>query len=579
MTPLNGREAGHSDVGGRLTGSGAGSPVPGGSRTCQRAAGVPLTLLWAQVAGDRVVGRPRGGWRPDGVASLPVETSGAGVGEFGNLQQWSRQSRNAAQPRGMRQAGQAAQSYERAGGNGEFSNLAQFTSQRGYVGNAQSWYTGANQAGVENGWDTSFWKRAMEQQERLAEQGRLGEQFETKHATGVVTWDHTSKDGNQEFHFGDVYDDGRMTGNVFKQFDKPTADLMMADILFDADTKAHLFSENDPRKALREAVHDKRRENNEKIPQREAVLEFQGNVAERAKEFEEGGVDTALVIGGVAGGAALGAGVGSVVPVLGTTVGGVVGGLLGGAGAFMNQDALTEQAARAYEITKMSDTPISTGIQQWSQILGKEIVPFSNLTQGAYDAAEGKIGDGKSEFYAVNKEGDRKTPKWVQVADVAATIADSALQFATPIGVGLYTTQMSGVIGGEVGELALSGKSFDYSRGGFDSVFTDDDGNFDGLSAMAGIGKVGIDAVQLGMVRGLAGKVDSVRLAAGSEAAFGRLGTKIPMLGDRVAAARAGVAERVTNRLPFLGRTTEQRVALEQGGRVDEAAGFKRVLD
>jgi hypothetical protein len=112
------------------------------------------------------------------------------------------------------------------------------------------------------------------------------------------------------------------------------------------------------------------------------------------------------------------------------------------------------------------------------------------------------------------------------VADVGASIGDMAVQFATPIGAGLYMTQMSGTILGEVGELAATGgESFDYRRGGFDNIFTDDEGNFSASQAAAGIGKVGIDVVQLGMARGLLAKTQAARVAAGEEAVgAGRLG-------------------------------------------------------
>src|SRR5690606_30332443 len=46
---------------------------------------------------------------------------------------------------------------------------------------------------------------------------------------------------------------------------------------------------------------------------------------------------------------------------------------------------------------------------------------------------------------------------------------------------------------------------------------TDDDGNFDASSAAAGIGKVGIDAVQLGLARGLMGKANAARAATGAD--------------------------------------------------------------
>src|SRR5690606_33653091 len=109
-----------------------------------------------------------------------------------------------------------------------------------------------------------------------------------------------------------------------------------------------------------------------------------------------------------------------------------------------------------------------------------------------------------------------------------------------------------GVIGGEVAELGLSGgKTFDYRTGSFDNIFTDDDGNFDAGSAAAGIGKIGIDAVQLGMARGLAGSANAQLANVGEAAAYksfvGRVGEKLPLwaggtrgLADGAVRTRAG---------------------------------------
>ena len=105
------------------------------------------------------------------------------MGRFGSLQQWDKQSKAVEAPSGMRQAASQARQYE--SGSSRFSALGKWTSEQGYVGAAQSWYTGANMGGTENGWDTDFWDRAMKQQQKLADEGRLGQQFETEHATDV----------------------------------------------------------------------------------------------------------------------------------------------------------------------------------------------------------------------------------------------------------------------------------------------------------------------------------------------------------------------------------------------------------
>ena len=508
---------------------------------------------------------------------------GSGRFEHSSLQQWKAQEKQPAAPEGMRQGAAAAGGYESGGGRFENSKLGQWVSEQGYTGAAQTWYTGANREGTNNGWDTDFWNRTFEQNKMFGEQGKLGTQFEQPNATGVVTWDHDSSDGRHHFTFGDVFDGGKKVGNVFHQFDKPTADLMMADILFDGKTKAEIFSDSDHTARLAREVGAKREQNNTEIPKMLTAADFNGKVEKRAKSFEDGHVDDAITAGGVLGGAAVGAGAGAAagaaffgVGALPGAIGGaILGALGGGAGAEMNKDALAEQAARAYEITSMSKrengsaAAYATGVSQWSGFAGSLISPLQNLNRGYADVrGSGRRGDGRSEFYRVDDQNHRTVPKWLRVTDVVAAVGDSALQFASPIGVSLYTTQMSGTIGGEVAELGLAhGKTFDYTRGDFDNIFTDDHGKRDLSAAAAGIGKIGIDAVQLGMVRGLAGKVDAVRASVGEKTAFGSLLGMPQRLSRNVLPARLG------------GRTAEEKAALAAGGHETEAAGHRFVLD
>lgn len=475
----------------------------------------------------------------------------------GYQKQLARQSSSPAAPAGLQQQATAAQ--------GDLT-LAGYIQQEGYQPMAQSWYTGANQEGTNNGWDNQFTQDFIEGQNKAAEKGNLNTYFEQKNATGVVTWDHSSTDGATEFKFGDIYQGGKKVGNVYKQFDEPTADLMMADWLFDGTTKAEIFGASDNVERLRREVESKRESNNIEIPKAMAAQEFQGDVQERAEGFQEGVVDESIVAGAAAGGAALGAGAGAAFFGVGAVPGAILGGAIGAGtgliGGYLNKDALTEQAARAYEITSMSSREngtaagIATGVSQWAGFGGKLIVPAQNLVQGAYDATAGEVGDGKSEFYRVDKQGDSDVPAWMKVADVAAAVGDAGLQFATPIGLGLYTAQMGGYIGGEVGELALTGgKSFDYTAGGFDSIFTDDKGDFSFTQAAAGIGKVGIDVVQLGFARGLAGKVDSALVRTGQSEAYG-VGKYLQ---------------------PF--RSAAGKDALAAGGKEEVVAGFRIVTD
>ena len=58
--------------------------------------------------------------------------------------------------------------------------------------------------------------------------------------------------------------------------------------------------------------------------------------------------------------------------------------------------------------------------------------PFSNVWQGSYDALseDGVVGDGRSEFYAVDRNGERKASGLIVAGDIAATVLDSVTQFA-----------------------------------------------------------------------------------------------------------------------------------------------------
>jgi hypothetical protein len=474
----------------------------------------------------------------------------------------NQQANNPANPSGLQQDAKARQDsglYDPYAPPGQSSDPGDPTTYT-----AKSWYTGQNREGTNNGWDSDFWARAMEANKAAGEAGKLNEQFQTpQFATGVVTWDHTATDGSgQDFHFGDIYDNGKKVGNVFHEFkNQPaTANLMMADILFDAKTKAHIYADSDPTTALSSAVQQAHETNNVEVPKMLASKEFNENVDRRTGEIAEGKSQAAIVGGGALAGGTLAAGVTAVggawlgpLDAIPTSVAFLGGSAVGGVGAWLNRDTLDQQAARAAEITSMSFKEnstlagVGTAVQQWSGFGGRLLSPISNVTQGVADL--GHAGDGQSEFYRLDDKGDRTVSKWLQVADVGATVADSVLQFGSPVGRLLYTTQMAGTIGGEVTELAATGgKSFDYTRGGFDNIFRDDKGHVDLVSGAAGIGKVGIDAVQLGMVHGLAGKVDSGLRAAGEQTVYegglgavGRFGNKLNMF--RKGAANATGAE------------------------------------
>ena len=442
---------------------------------------------------------------------------------------------------------------------------------------SKSWYTGANQQGTNNGWDNELVSRFIPQWNQALEDGKGAEFFnqaEQKKVDGIVTWDHKTEDG-QDHQFGDIYKAGVKVGNIYDQFsdDRATANMIMGELVFDGKRKAEIYSSSDRMDRLEREIQGERQLRTESFEKGQGAIEFQDKVTERAEDFEKGYVDQAIGIGGAVGGGLLAGGAAGLVTGSITGPGalatGAIGAIAGGAGAWMNRDALTEQAARAYEITALSSETegriagLMTGVSQWSGFGGKLISPVSNLTQGLNDVVAGEGGDGVSEFYRVDKQGKRTTPTWVKGLDVAGAVGDALLQFASPVGLAAYTTQMTGVIGGEVGELVFTGgKSFDYQSGKMDNIFTDEQGNFDASSAAAGIGKVGIDVVQLGMARGLAGKVNAARIEVTEQAAYGAGALGIRGISARVAGAR---------------EATLARTPLWLGGNKGLAAGEQRV--
>lgn len=438
------------------------------------------------------------------------------------------QAENPAAPAGAQQMAKAAPDSKLG------AWLADNSPQGGYVGGSQGWLTGANTQGTNNGWDNQFVDKFVTDWGQALENGEARDYFAKPDATGVVTWDHLSTDGTKSYSFGDVYENGHRTGNLYDMYSRDEANLMIAPFILDSKTQAETFSASDRTDRLDREVQSQRESRNQNFENSLKALEFEGDVKKREQAFKEGFGDEATVLGATAGGAGLGAGIASVVGPLGTLAGAGIGGAVGFVGGMLNRDSLTEQAARAYETTAMSKDQfglgagIATGINQWAGFGMREIAPLSNLTQGSYDWLAGDVGDGTSEFYRTDKAGKNKAPIWMRGLDVAATVGDSLVQFSSPMGLAMYSGAMGSTIAGEVGELALTGgNTFDPRRGGFDNIFTDEKGHFDMSAAAAGIGKIGIDVVQMGMIRGLAGKTNALRATAGEDAAFPTMTARI----------------------------------------------------
>lgn len=418
----------------------------------------------------------------------------------------SDQSSNPFAPKGLRQAAAASEGNAFAPtGQGDTSTPDNPFAPR-------SWYTGANMEGTENGYNTPFFEKFFAQQTEAEKEGKLAQFFTRPGATGIVTYDHGAGDGGPaRFKFGDVYEDGKKIANVYDTYDRQTADLLMADLTLDADTKAKTFKQvaSDP-DAVSTVVQDKRRKTESEVGKWLTQQDFQDDVNAQHEAWDTTTGKTTTVLAGAAGAAAVGAGIGSIVPGIGTALGAGIGFVTGGIGAWLNQDELINQAARAKVQQDMASEQFgdkagfTAGLQGWGGLAMKAISPASNLTHGLYDVASGTVGDRAAAWYDVDETGQRKRNGVLQAVDVGASLIDAAGQFGSGTGVLLFQGAMGASIVGQVGTLTTTGGyTFDDRAGNYDLITRNDAGEFDLGSLSAGIGSIGIDVVQLGMARGI----------------------------------------------------------------------------
>lgn len=434
-------------------------------------------------------------------------------GEQSEFDEWTG---SPAAPAGSQQIAASSPEQQEVFGGGGLQSWQTATSP--LVSNAGSWYTGRNLEGTNNGWSTDFWQRAEQQQKDLYDAGELKDRFDRDDVTGVAVYDHTTA-GGKDVKFGDVYDNGVFQGNIYDELDKPAADLMMLDMTLSgsegAKLKQEIFSDSDMSSRAGTEVERIRAENNAQMEKFLTAADFEQRTKERADEMQEGFWDEAAAgVAGLVGYAATGVGrVLGAAPSLPTKL---LGATFAGAGAYLNKDKITEDMARAWEITALSNRENSTaaafftGVNQWSGALMSSMQPLSNFTQGLeelrQDGFDG-VGDRESAYYAVDEDGDNERPSWMTALNFSASIGDALLTFGSRSTQLLYTGTMATNIGAQVGELTMTGgETFDARRGGFDNIFTDDQGNFDMGSSLAGLGVIAIDAVQLGGIRGMIGK-------------------------------------------------------------------------
>ena len=111
--------------------------------------------------------------------------------------------------------------------------------------NFKSWYTGQDLSSTENGWNTEFQQAYQFGLDDAYKRGALPDYFTQDNANGVVTWDNAKGAGEKGdgsgYKFGDVVVNGKWAGNVYQDFDRHTANVMMGDLMIQtADGKARL---------------------------------------------------------------------------------------------------------------------------------------------------------------------------------------------------------------------------------------------------------------------------------------------------------------------------------------------------
>jgi hypothetical protein len=185
---------------------------------------------------------------------------------------------------------------------------------------AKSWYTGANAEGIENGWDTQFYKNAFTQYDQYQQQAKdagKGSVFYNwldpnvnPEATGVATWGAAADDEEAKksgaMRFGDVFNNGRKVANLYDDYDKATADVMVGEFLFSNDEKRNAWKTPtlgpDGKPQMDQAkyagmVEEKRQENTDRALHSKSAEAYDDNVRAREVALRDGKGDEGVVAG------------------------------------------------------------------------------------------------------------------------------------------------------------------------------------------------------------------------------------------------------------------------------------------
>ena len=430
---------------------------------------------------------------------------------------------------------------------------------------APAWQSGGQWGSTKNAFDNEFNQKFMSIADRYANEGRALDMYSDRNFTGLVTRD----DDRSGKKFGEVWQDGKLEFNIFDSrrsgFTEDEAYQIVAQYTLDGETQKRAFERGN----LKEVVDRTRLESESDARKGISRQAFDRQVDKRQKElfdneFFQGDAwgDEALVAGGGVMGAAAGLGVAA--GVAGATgvgiplavVLGSAGLALGAIGAWMNRDLLTEQVARASLMTEMANARkpgagIAVAAQQYGGLAMQGLMPLSNIVQGTYDATQGTIGDNEAEWYAVDPvTGENYRGFGWDLANFAGGVV-GGLGMGAGLGRSIYGATLIPAVGGHGASLLYQGEVFNERSGEFQSIYTDEQGNFAPDRASAAWAAFGIDAVQ------------SVGLYALGGAAAGR--------GAQIRAAEG--------KAPTRFQSVVERMGLKPRADRDLAGGFRFKID
>lgn len=381
--------------------------------------------------------------------------------------------------------------------------------------------TGQNLEGPTNAFDTTFWKKAREQDEAQGDRG-LRDRWTRPDATGVVMYN----DAEQDLAFGDVFVDGKKQGNMragYAGLDPEQSRQMLARLALPREVwaKAYETESGKPMTGAGTVDEELKRvesENTENYAKGLSAEDFEAAVAERAEGHLQSGWGQFWNLAGSAlGGGLTGAGVASVIPGVGTVAGFIGGTIAGSVGGLLNRDEQARAVAQAQEQLAMAQadghTAIGIGdaLSGYAGAVGSTLNPARNITHGVYDQIAGDVGDAKSAYY------DSEHGLLMAAVDTAALVVDGVGSFGTGLGRKAFTAAMgAGVIGQgtSVAAGAMEGNI----------AFNPYTGTYEDIGVMGTLQRtmsVGIDAAQTGAARGVSRIVDPVRKGGPAQSAGG----------------------------------------------------------